>query len=386
VSVAERSEVSAPNTLHGSWLWTARAAWLAVVLSVLGTFVAGIPAVIEYYHTLCADECGFWQLDSGYVRTLSELGLSLDFYTAYMVTLDIIQTLGHGAIGALIFWRKSNDWMALLVSLTLILFGVDTLAKVAEAYPAWQLPIGSLTYLGEVLFFLSLSLFPNGCFIPRWTRVLVAVWAAYQLPYWLFPNSVFSGQTWPLLVDVPLTLSLFGALAYAQIYRYVRVSGPGERQQIKWVVYGLAMAIAAFIIIALVGVMFERLTQPGVPGVLFLLVGGTVIYAASLLIPLSIGIAILRYHLWDIDLIINRTLVYGSLSAVLAAVFAITDTLLLPLLVTAILGEDDATLNAVVSAVIIAVLFEPLRRRIKEGVKRLTDWLAGDDGMSESPR
>jgi hypothetical protein len=216
--------------------------------------------------------------------------------------------------------------------------------------------------------------------------VLVIVWSAYQLPYLLFPDSVLSGQTWPTYVDASLTLGLFGALAYAQIYRYVRVSGPVERQQTKWAVYGLTMAIAAFIIIVLVGVTFQRLTQPGVPGVIFLMISGTVIYVASLLIPLSIGIAILRYHLWDIDLIINRTLVYGSLSAVLAAVFAITDTLLLPLLVRAILGEDDATLNAVVSAVIIAVLFEPLRRRIKEVVKRLTDWLAGDEGMSESSR
>jgi hypothetical protein len=85
----------------------------------------------------------------------------------------------------------------------------------------------------------------------------------------------------------------------------------------------------------------------------------------SEIVPLYIAIAVLRYHLWDVDVTLNRPLVHGALSAMLAAVFAITDTLLLPLLVPSILGEEDASLNAVISAVIIAVLFEPLSRRIK---------------------
>jgi hypothetical protein len=171
----------------------------------------------------------------------------------------------------------------------------------------------------------------------------------------------------------------------AQIYRYRRVSGQTARQQTKWVVFGFSAAIVGFVGVVLIGSIFE-LTRSGSPELFYKSLGALVIALCALLIPLSIGIAILHYRLWDIDLIINRALIYGTLSAVLAAVFAITDTLLLPLVVRSILGEEDATLNAVVSALIIAVLFEPLRRRIKDGVDRLTDWLVGGHRTSESPR
>jgi hypothetical protein len=128
------------------------------------------------------------------------------------------------------------------------------------------------------------------------------------------------------------------------------------------------------------------LTESGGLGVLYSLGSRTVWNLSFLFIPMAIAIAILRYHLWDIDIIINRTLVYGTLSAVLAAMFAITDALVLPFVVKLVLGKENDTLNVGVSAVIIAVLFEPLRRRIQKGVNRLTDWLAGGDEMSESPR
>jgi len=187
------------------------------------------------------------------------------------------------------------------------------------------------------------------------------------------------------VLDQLLLLSFLGTVVFAQVYRYVRVSGPIERQQTKWVVFGFSVAIIAFACLLLWAVTLS-LTLRDEPGVLYTLVIKTALYMAFIVIPLSIGVAILRYRLWDIDVIINRTLVYGSLTTVLAAVFAITDTLLLPLLVRSILGEDDRSLNAVISALIIAVIFEPLRRRIKAGVNDLSDRFAGSEGASESPQ
>jgi len=189
-----------------------------------------------------------------------------------------------------------------------------------------------------------------------------------------------------MILNVSLFLSLLGTLVFAQIYRYVRVSGPVERLQSKWVIFGLTVAITVFVGTVLVSLIFPEFRQPGIQGALYKLVSGTIINLSFLFVPLSIGVAVLRYRLWDIDVIINRALVYGSLTTVLAAVFAITDTLLLPLLVRSILGEDDPSLNAVIAALIIAVIFEPLRRRIKAGVNGLVDWLAGDEGTGESPR
>jgi hypothetical protein len=373
--------------LRGHRLFIAWAVWIAVTVLALVIFVANVPVAYTWLHTVCTG-CGdgFWRLSPEDVKALEELNLSIGFYAAYNVAFNIIYALGFYAVGIFIVLKKPDDWMALFTSLALILYGTDNPSWLGEAYPGLWLPVTFVSYLGSICFFIFFYLFPNGRFVPRWTRVLAAIWIAYQVPVYFFPASPFSGTTWPPLLKSSLWLGLLSTLVVAQVYRYVRVSGPVEREQTKWLVFGWTAVIALFIAYGLVSVPFPPLVKPGVPGVLYTLVSRIVIDLAFLLVPLSIAIAILRYHLWDIDVILNRTLVYGSLSAVLAAVFAITDTLLLPTLVETILGEEDASLNAIISAVIIAVLFEPLRRRIKAGVHRLVDWLAGGDKTSQSPR
>jgi hypothetical protein len=99
------------------------------------------------------------------------------------------------------------------------------------------------------------------------------------------------------------------------------------------------------------------------------------------LIPLSIGVAILRYRLWDIDFIINRTLLYGSLSAVLAAMFASTDTLLQSLFFF-LTGVEQSRVTTFASVVVIAVAFQPLRLRIEKVVNRLVHRRIGGDVAS----
>jgi hypothetical protein len=128
--------------------------------------------------------------------------------------------------------------------------------------------------------------------------------------------------------------------------------------------------------------LFDR-TRSSTPTVLYELVSDAITAACALLIPLSIGVAILRYRLWDIDLIIRRSLVYGSLSLVLTAVFAITDTLLQSLFFF-ITGVEQSLVATFGSVIVIAVGFQPLRNRIQGGVDRLFDRLVGGDRMSES--
>src|SRR5215207_3224270 len=363
-------------TLRSRLLLIVKAAWLVVAVLTTVLFVASVPAY--YTQIVCKGaECANWQLQPNEIKALHDLRLSAGLYQTYLVTLEVVYALGFFIIGAFVFWKKSNDKMALLISMALVLFGGTNLVDMlVDTSPAWQLPVAIVTYLEMVLFFISFCLFPDGHFVPRWIRVPAAAWIVYQVPFNFVSKAQLVEGVWGLL-NVSLFLGLLGILVAGQIYRYVRVSGAAERQQTKWVVFGLTAAIGALIATVIIGKTFQILSQPGFSGLLYVLASLTIINLSSLLIPLSIGIAILRYHLWDIDVIINRTLVYGSLSAVLAAVFAITDALLLPLVVKTVFGEENPSLNVGVSAVIIAVLFEPLRRRIKERVNRLTDWLAG---------
>jgi hypothetical protein len=170
----------------------------------------------------------------------------------------------------------------------------------------------------------------------------------------------------------------------AQIYRYRRHSDQPARQKTKWVVWGFTAALAGFIAVELIGWIFA-LTRPGIPELFYKTVGNAVITLCALLIPLSICVAILRYRLWNIDLIIKYTLIYSSLSAVLTAMFAITDTLLQSVFFF-ITGVEQSRVATLASVIVIAVGFQPLRNRIERGVNRLLDRLVGGDRMSEALR
>jgi hypothetical protein len=155
----------------------------------------------------------------------------------------------------------------------------------------------------------------------------------------------------------------------AQIYRYRCVSTPSERQQTKWVVFGFAVAMVGFALFIVSRFLF-------VPSILLYsnlaktLIAGTAVYSLLLLIPISITIAILRSRLYDIDTIINLTLVYGLLTGTIAALYA---GLILSLEGLLGLFTRQSTPNPVVlviSTVAIFALFLPVRRRIQNLIDR----------------
>jgi len=163
-------------------------------------------------------------------------------------------------------------------------------------------------------------------------------------------------------------LGALGTAIFSQGFRYRRTASSVQRQQIKWVVFGISLALAVFLGISLLlGTFAPEPTSPG--ALLAYLVGNTFIgYLAILLIPISIGIAVLRHHLFDIDLIIKRTLVYGSLTVILAAFYEGTIVVLQHLF--RVLTAQDSQVAAVASTLAIAAMFEPLRRRIQNLVDR----------------
>jgi hypothetical protein len=154
------------------------------------------------------------------------------------------------------------------------------------------------------------------------------------------------------------------SLLWSQIYRYRRSSSEAQRRQTKWVVFGTTLAI--------VGTFPTRvpldfsLVDGDTPFVLLVLKVG---FALSfLLLPLSMGVAVLRSHLFDIDVVINRTLVYGSLTATLVALY-FGGIVVLQRVFVALTGQKS-TLAVVASTLLIAALFTPLRRRIQGFIDR----------------
>jgi hypothetical protein len=152
---------------------------------------------------------------------------------------------------------------------------------------------------------------------------------------------------------------LYVAVAYSVFVRLRRAVGI-ERQQLKWFAYAVAIFAMAIILNVLTLAIDAPRWVEWANLVIFPLAGTTV--------PIALGIAILRYRLYDIDLLINRTLVYGSLTATLVATY-FTGIVVLQRGFVALTGERS-TLAVVASTLLIAALFNPLRRRVQGFVDR----------------
>src|SRR5215212_2327894 len=369
------ANTSLPARRRGRWLQLARVAWIVVAALAVGLFIAGSPAEFALLHVPCtAVRCPTGQLSPSGLHALKDLGLSLDAFAAYTVTMDVIFAAVCTTVALLIFWRRSDDRMGLLVSLALLTFGtatfVFTMEALAALHPAWETPTSFLHFLGTASFGLFLYLFPDGRFVPRWTRWVALVWIGWQLPRYFFPGWYLNPNpyTWHALINSTVWLVALSTAIYSQGYLYRRTASSAQRQQIKWVVFGISAALAGFLGISLMlGVFAPEPTSPG--ALLTYLVGNTFIgYLAILLIPISIGVAVLRYHLFDIDLVINRTLVYVTLTVILAVFYEGTIMVLQNLL--RVLTGQESQIAAVASTLVIAAMFEPLRRRIQGLVDR----------------
>jgi hypothetical protein len=341
-----------------------RVAWVILAVIVLGLDAAGIPYGYANYTSLCTQgarvcaEDGLLTPEGA--RELGKLGISRSFYAAYQgVGVETTFTLVCFAVAAVIFFRRSDERMALFTSYVLLLFGgagaAGTMHAVAEAHPVFWFPTTLLDYLSQVCFGIFFYLFPDGKFVPRWTRWLAAASALYWVPATFLPGS-FSELSFSVVF-----FAFLGSLVVAQVYRYRRVSTQEQRQQTKWVVFGFTVALVGFTAILLLASLVPTVRDTGPVG---LMVFGTLVYGFLLLIPLSIGVAILRSRLYAIDVVINRALVYGSLTAMLVLIY-VGGVVGSQYVLRALTGQGS-TLVVVASTLAIAALFNPLRRRVQE--------------------
>src|SRR5216684_69611 len=372
-STVERPDArnESETRLQGRWLLIARVGWVALTLLVLALNAISIPRADALLQAVCQPGAlCISGLTPANLRQLQQLGLSPGFLTAYQIGWDVGTTLIYTALAALIFWRRSADRMALFCAYMLVLFGGATYTGLLDAglrtgAPAWYWLVGGLELLGQVSVPTFFLLFPSGRFVPRWTQWGVLVFVLYFVWY-IFRPTAYLGQLSGViaLVFAALILGLVGL----QVYRYRRVSTFRERQQTKWVVFGLAVALGGFALFLILGTLFLPPEVGNSP--LAGLILTTVVNGFLLLIPISIAIAILRSRLYDIETIINKALVYGGLSGILGALYA---GLIIGLesLAGFITRQSSANpLVLVISTLAIFALFQPLRRRIQRIIDR----------------
>lgn len=109
--------------LHGRRLVLARVFWIVIAIFYLGMFAVSLPGLVLQLQTTCTSACAAWQLSPDAVRTLEYAGLSLGDYVSFSLVVVVMLTLAALAVVAFLLWRRSDDWMALLVCLMLLSFG-----------------------------------------------------------------------------------------------------------------------------------------------------------------------------------------------------------------------------------------------------------------------
>ncbi len=367
---------AATTRLSGFRLIIARTVWLALIVPSAGLFIASLPVYYAQIQRACVDPvtCNIaGTLTAKGLQELSALGLSVSGYAALLTIFFTIIVAIWSGIGLLIFWRRSDEWFALLTAFFLVMFNPTypgfPISALALAYPALNVPITVMSGLGLASLALFLVLFPNGRPVPRWMGLVLLLAMIGTVSTVFPPTSPFSSNNLPWWLNELISVPVFGAIIFSQIYRYRRVSTRVERQQTKWVVFGIIVALTGiFVILPIFTFFFPTLNQPNIPSsVIF----GLISYPLVLLsLPVTVGMAILRSRLYDIDVLINRTLVYGTLTVLLALIY-FGLVIGLESLVHLFSGQGAQTPVVIVASTLaIAALFQPLRRRLQQIIDR----------------
>jgi hypothetical protein len=288
--------------------------------------------------------------------------------------IGIVTAIGMAALGALIADRKPRNPIGWLMSLSGLLLGVFSFNQqyaplaVAESLPLVWLSSWLATWTAlpgiAIAITSSLQLFPDGRLpSPRWRPVAWVSAAATVVP-----AMVIAVRAWPvrgpelaaLSFDHPAVTAVFGVgfpvilvlsvVSMAALVVRFRRSAGVERQQIKWFAYG-----------AMIGIPLGLPAEVPFWGPILELVQPPLMFA-------GLGIGIFRYQLFDVDRIINRTVVYGLVTAVLGAVYAVV--VLVAGQLSGTVGGDLPSWAVAGATLAVAALFQPVRRRIQAVVDR----------------
>jgi len=308
--------------------------------------------------------------------------LGWDWYRSTI--FDSVAIIVYSVVGVWIisrYPRHTIGWLFLIVGLSLVLVRLLTILQALEPTTSFGPVLGLLWWVSHLAFIpafviplsLMLLLFPDGQ-LPstRWWPIAAAALlgifgsassiAFYPWPWREFgiddahnPFSIAGSEgTLTLLIQLSfllIAIGVFGSLA-AVVVRYRRSQGI-ERVQMKWLVY---TAVGGMSFVLLLSLFFA------------LLISYYMLLRLPTLLAVAVGIAILRYRLWDIDLIIRRTLVYAVLTAMLALVY-FGSVILLESVLRSLVGEGGR-IATIISTLVIVVLFTPLRRRVQDAIDR----------------
>ncbi|HEX7587365.1 MAG TPA: hypothetical protein VF478_03535, partial [Anaerolineae bacterium] len=214
------------SRLFGTRLLIARAGWIVLAGLMVGVFIAAVPVRINQLLTITPlGDNALTVLSTNEAAALEQHGIPLGLYALYFIMLEIVFAAVFCLIGGLLVMRRPNEPLALFASLALVAFGVlipGTMRVLDTPASGLEYPIHLVQVLGWISFFMSFHVFPDGKFVPGWTRFLLILFVLWGIAWIFIPAA--NAFNWPL----PVALISFGAVSMfgvlAQAYRYYRVS------------------------------------------------------------------------------------------------------------------------------------------------------------------
>jgi len=302
-------------------------------------------------------------------RALLEIPALLQFGIEYGIDLFLI--FGFSVIGAVLIVRRSDDWFAIFTSLFLITFGVrvTNLANMIAIMPGYERSGGLILAMGDIGMVLFSMLFPDGKFVPRWMKFIAPLLIVMMLGIYIFPNAPFFWNTMGRSNYLLVTTTWYVVGLGASVYRYFRHATLAQKQQIRWMFIGTMGPFAWFLIFQVLFGYIQFGDSTTLLATSFQVVSRLAGIFLFLMLPLFITISIASAKLFDIDLIINRSLVYGILTIGLGLTFAMALGLI-SLIFKNFQQGDQSFLVATIFSVLAGALFQPARKRLQRFVDR----------------
>jgi predicted Ser/Thr protein kinase len=360
------SQTAISLRLNGVNLSVARGAFIVLAFATIVFFSMGVPLSFNRYVET---------INPATLAALQRLGLSTTFYAGYQTGLVVLLAIAFAIAGLIIAANKSDDWLALLVAFTLIGQGANAFNPLQRmaGIPIFEIPVRFVIAMVLLGLPLSCYLFPDGKIQKRWMSYVIGIWFVWLMVsvFWhSFPLNIFERGGNATLRYLLSLLAVLSTGIYAQVYRYRTTDSATKRQQLKWIVFGIAVGILTGIGVNLFMAFFES-TKPSAEAYLIVdMVTQTLSVVAQFTVPIAVVFSILKYRLYDIELVINRSIIYGSVTVVLAAVFGV---LLFGLQAAykAITKQDNPpTLAVVISTIAVSSIFQPTRKFLSRLINR----------------
>ena len=346
--------------IQAPWVRVVRVTWWVIAVLAVGVFAASLPG---YLVRLSAGAHGI-----ALASTPSILQIALNLVNILVSISAVLLSFG---LAWLLFRQKSNERMVMFLSFYLLVYAVgfagplEALIAISPGFTESFYYMIAGVFIGPMTVALF-ALLPDGRFVPDWTRWLILA-SLLLIPVSIFFEDVSTKSLTSALLWIGTALALLILLAslYAQIYRYRKVSTQLEKLQTKWVIFGLSMWFLFMLISSYPYLIIESL-PPGSQLPWWTPIMELVWFTSLMFLPLSLTIAVMRYRLYDIDILINRTIVYGALTAIVVGLYVLVVGGL-----GVLLQASGNLLIALIATGIVAVLFQPLRERLQQAVNRM---------------